>query len=152
ANDGTYWVAVGAGGTLYYKSGSAPSGAWTSNTQGSSTLLSVANGNDGYWVIAGTTGGLVYYATDPTRSWSSQSVISADFVFWGDGNWVTSGGSPGVLAYATDPSGTWTRNDQGSTYGLYYANSTWVAVGGSGNVRYAQGGGPNIPDSSTINS
>jgi hypothetical protein len=97
----------------------------------------IAYGN-GYWVITSDGGGVIFYATDYTGTWSTNNPGSFNGVVYGNGYWVAVGAS-GALSYkATDPTGSWTSNAQGSSAfrSVAYGNDYWVAVGASGTLYY----------------
>ena len=134
-----YWVMVGSSGAMRYATD--PTGAWTSNTQGTTTFEGVAYGN-GYWVAVGSSGTL-YYATDPTGAWTSntQGTDTHTHVWYENGYWViTCATSASRIKYRTsDPTGAFTTNNTGGTDVLRstaYGNGYWVAVGDNGALRY----------------
>jgi len=134
ATDGTIVCVVSSTGTIQYTYDGI---TYTSVSLGG-TLHSIAYGS-GYWVAVGDSGAL-YYATDPTGSWTSNTQGTAHFydVGYGNGYWVAVGVT-GTLRYrSANPAGAWTSNPQGSgtLYGVHYYNTYWVAVGASGAVWY----------------
>jgi len=137
-----YWVAVGNAGALYYTTD--PTGAWTSNTQGSGQLLTVAYGN-GYWVAAGSLGILYYRATNPVGTWTSNTQAGGNAIFaiaYGNGYWVAACyyATTNLFYKATDPTGAWTSNTQGtqSLYAVAYGDikgvGTWIVGGTLGTI------------------
>jgi len=135
--DGTRFVVAGYNGNLRYATD--PSGAWTSNTQGSSAFEGIGFGN-GYYVACGQAGLIRYRATDPTGVFTANNQGSADLldVEYANGYWVAVGVTGTLIYRATDPTGAWTSNAQGTStlYAVAYGNGFWVAVGDSGTVYY----------------
>ncbi|MGE4485342.1 MAG: hypothetical protein AB7C97_09575 [Oscillospiraceae bacterium] len=111
-SDGTYWVAVGTNGALYYATD--PTGTWTANNQGSNTLYRVKY-IDGVWFALGLNGTLLY-TTDPTGTWTvnNQGTSTLYDINKFNGKYVIVGSS-GIVYYTDDYTGTWTLNTQGST-------------------------------------
>lgn len=143
-----YWVKPRGNGTIRYvavAANAAPSGTWTSKTIDASAttgILALKYGSDGYWVATGYAGKL-YYATDPTGTWTLvnlSSTANLGAVAHGNGYWVVVGDS-GKMWYATNPSGTWTEGtlSVGTSNMNYvaYANGYWVAVGNGAAFSYA---------------
>ena len=166
-----YYVAVGQ--TKPYNTGedaeslkisvaSALDGSWSSkaslySSYPNAAATSVAYGN-GMFVVGGyfrgsspyTMYGLIYYADDPSGTWTRKNLWSSVSnenkvmgVAYGDGTWVAAGeyhdGSNyyARIAYTTDPTGDWTTKDifTGTSKSRFqiksvaYAEGNWVVVG-----------------------
>ena len=131
-----YWVATGNSGT-YYATNPFSTWTWVTGYIGNSITY-----ENGYWVIVSYSGDL-YYATDPTGTWTTKKVTSESLygIAYGNGYWVAVGDNgmttgTGTLYYATNLSGTWVRNAQSNARfrDVIYGNGYWVAVGVNGIV------------------
>lgn len=139
----TYYVAVGASGQI--RTTTDLTTTWVSQTSGTANTLTGIVHDGTRFVIAGSSG-IILYATTPT-SWTSSSVGSSDNLadIGYDGSTyhvaLCDNSSNGIY-YTSDPTGSWTQNTSGfpssiTMRRITYANGYWVAVGVSGRLMYA---------------
>lgn len=134
-----YWVAVGEGGTIYYRAGT-PDGTWSSMTQGSTYLFSVAYGN-GYWVVVGENNTIYYKAGNPNGTWTTNPHSSRhQWIAYINGYWIATGSNNMLWCKPGTPDGAWTNIDIGISSALVaYGNGYWVAIGENGLLKYKTG-------------
>lgn len=123
--DGTNWVAVFDNGVY---TATSLNGTWTKVV--TSTYIKSVAYNGTHWVAVGAAGN-IYYATNPTSTWTSNTQGSAAFtkVIYANNTWVTAGLS-GAIYYATDPTGAWTQNTQSGNpteiSNILYEDGIWI--------------------------
>ena len=149
ACDGTLWTV----GFTYKNSVSniytstAPQTSWSAGANIGASQSIYALLYDGTRWLAGTSGSLIYYGSDPTSSWSSvDSDISGGMrgLTFSGSKWATvGGGTAQKCSTSTSPESTWTENTSGydasvaGFYGIATDGSVWVRVGNSGKLHTA---------------
>ena len=123
AYNGTHWVHAGNDGTTAkIKTAPAVTGPWTTRVSGNTGIYSVRAHPGGYCtVVAAANSGfnddLVYYADDPTGTWSTLVTADHGMTFTSDiassGNgWAVAGAASGAPAVSyldgSSPAGTYT--------------------------------------------
>lgn len=139
----SYWVAVGAGGTLRTASDAISWNTVTSNF-GTTLIRCIAYGN-GTWFAGGAAAQGRYSTSSTAATWLTSTtnvpntaVVNA--VAYGNGKWVlgTSGGALRTSTNAVTWATVTTPNfNNVAVKGIAYGNGAWVAVGNAGTIRYS---------------
>lgn len=155
-----YWVVLGGtydkGSAVIIAYATTPDGEWTQKTlmdfsSGGAGRLGCLTYANGYWMAGGyfysvRYRALIYYATDPSQSWSSAYItpnknwqVEVQDIAYADGIYMAAGmnnQSFGRIWYSETLNGTWTEIslewDIYQPYGrlsLTYANGLWVVSG-----------------------
>ena len=143
----THWVARNIIGSFTAGGGGTEPTTWTNRTSsfGSSNIIGVQYGADGYWVATGASAAKAATATDPTSTWTQRTTGASSTVtspyYDGSSYWVIVS-EGGELYTAPDPTSTWTSRTSSfsgtAIFGVHYgSDGKWVATGGSGKIATA---------------